>query len=236
VRPLLCGLLLAAGASLAFGQLDSNSITVTASSSTTIQADEAVFLVSVTSSLDTKLDQVVAAIAQTGITGSDLVSVNIIVFPSFAAPSVMGLQWTFLLGAPLSKIKDTSAALSALAQTISENGSGLTLKFQFQGTRVSAQAQAARQCPVSDLLADATTQAKKLADAAQFSAGPILAISEAQVLPAAQTVSAISVPLAVGTGSGTLSGFLVSSVPVGTTSNVAAGCSLTVKFALYHYH
>ena len=52
--------------SLVFGQLDSNSITVTASRSVTFQPDQIVFSVDVSSPLDTSLDDVIAALASSG--------------------------------------------------------------------------------------------------------------------------------------------------------------------------
>ena len=55
-------------ASLAFGQLDSNSVTVTASRGVSVQADQAVFGVFVDSGLNTSLDDVLAALQGSGIT------------------------------------------------------------------------------------------------------------------------------------------------------------------------
>src|SRR5207248_1542588 len=104
--------------------------------------------------LDTGLDQVVAALQGTGITPANLVSVNTVVFPSFAAPSVMGLQWSFVLAVPLSMSKSTAASLAVLQQKIIQDG--LSLTFQLQGTSASAQSEQAQRCPISDLLADAT--------------------------------------------------------------------------------
>ena len=229
----LYALVLLASASLAFGQPESNTITVTASRPMSLTPDEGVFVVVVTSSLTTGLDSILAAVGKTGITGADLASVNTVTFPSFTTPSVMGLQWSFVLGVPISMVKSTAASLSALQQTIVESGLGLA--FQLQGSRVSNQAAEAQQCPVTDLLADAGEQAKKLADAALLSVGPVLAISVAQ--PAART-SAVPVIVAAGvtsTGTGTGTGTVLLPVPL-TVPNPVAACSLTVKFTLYRYH
>lgn len=88
--------------SLAYGQLESNSITVTASRSAAVQPDQAVFGVSVSSSISTSLDDVLAALAGVGITITDFSGVNSIVYlldPStgrsiFPQPA---LVWTFTL-------------------------------------------------------------------------------------------------------------------------------------------
>jgi len=72
----------------------------------TIEPDQAVFAVVVTSSLTTGLDQVVAPLQGTGITSANLVSVNTVLFPSFAAPSVMGLQWSFVLAIALIDVEE----------------------------------------------------------------------------------------------------------------------------------
>jgi uncharacterized protein YggE len=235
MRSFLCALILLAAASLAFGQMDSSSITVTASRSMTLEPDQAVFAVVVTSSLTTGLDQVVAALQGTGITAANLVSVNTVVFPSFAAPSVMGLQWSFVLAVPLSMSKSTAASLAALEQKIVQDG--LSLTFQLQGTSVSAQSEQAQQCPISDLLADATAQSKKLADAAQLSVGPVLAISVGQPVAVAPIELVTVAPGITSTGSASGSGVGSISLPVPLpVRNSVSICSLTVKFTLYRYH
>ena len=63
-------------ASLAFAQLDSNSITVTASRATVLQPDQVIFVVNVTSGLDTSLDNVIAALSGTGITVANFTGIN----------------------------------------------------------------------------------------------------------------------------------------------------------------
>ena len=61
---------------LAFGQLDSNSITVTASRNASLQPDQAVFAVSVQSGISASLDDVLAALQGSGITAANLSSVS----------------------------------------------------------------------------------------------------------------------------------------------------------------
>ena len=168
-------------ASLAFGQLDSDAITVTASRPMTAQPDEAVFAVSVTSGLNTGLDQIVGALQGSGITAANLASVNTVTSNNplqgigFLQTS---LQWTFVFPVPFSKMKDTTASLAMLQQTIGQSNMSLALTFNVQGTEVSAQLRQSLQCSISDLLADATAQAQKLASATGFTAGPVLAMTQ----------------------------------------------------------
>src|SRR5260370_31326366 len=62
--------------SLAFAQLDSNSITVSASRSGTLQPDQALFVVSVQSDLNTSLNDVLAALQGSGITSANFSGVS----------------------------------------------------------------------------------------------------------------------------------------------------------------
>src|SRR5579863_4641627 len=70
---LVCFMMLSG--SLAFGQLDSNSITVSASRSTSLQPDLAVFAVTVQSGLSTSLADVIAALQGSGITQANFAGV-----------------------------------------------------------------------------------------------------------------------------------------------------------------
>src|SRR5947207_11295095 len=94
-----------ASASLLFGQLDSNSITVTASRSVYLQPDQIVFSVSVSSPTDATLDDILAALQGSGITAANLSG-------SFGSLSVFAggqTEWIFALPAPLANIKSTVA-------------------------------------------------------------------------------------------------------------------------------
>ena len=214
-------------APLAFGQLDSNSVTVTASRSTTQQPDQVVFAVVVQSGLGTSLDDVVAALRSLGITaanlsgvgsGGQLIGVISPTPPQMIAPMI---QWVFALPVPIAKMKDTASAIAGLQKSIAQQNNGLTLSFNVQGTQVSPQLQQSQVCPIPDLLADATAQAQKLAAAAGLSLGVVLAMS-----------SATSVP------SGAISGSpLFGSIGFVSASSVSfpSICSMTVKFALLRY-
>jgi hypothetical protein len=85
------------------------------------------------------------------------------------------LGWGFQLTVPLSKVKDTTSALTALAQSIPQNNSGLSLTFQLFDTQASSQQTA--NCNLADLVANARTQAQQLTSAAGLVPGMIQSIS-----------------------------------------------------------
>jgi len=208
-----------------FGQQDSNSLTITASTSMAIEPDQALFQLTVTSSLTTGLDQIVAALQSVGITAANLSSVYSTEVLNLNAPSPTGLQWTFVLPVPLSKTNSTTVSLAALQQTISQNNSGLILTFNLAGTQVSQQLQQSQQCPISNLLADATAQAQALASATGLAVGPVVALAQGNTATAQPSnVQAFIVPNGISLG--VLSSSLTS----------APACSLTVKFTLLRYH
>jgi hypothetical protein len=180
-------LVCAISASLGYGQIDSNAVTVTASRNASLQPDTVLFGVTVTSGFNTGLDDVIAALAGSGITAANFSSLSSPqVIPGFSpgtgiitlppSPQPM-LQWNFTLPVPLSKLKDTSTTLTNVQQSIAKKNAGLAMSFSIQGTQVSQQLQQSQPCIVSDLLADARTQAQKLADAAGLTLGQILALS-----------------------------------------------------------
>jgi uncharacterized protein YggE len=165
-------------AAAAFAQVDSNSITVTASRNATLQPDQAMFSVSVQSDTSTSLDDVLSALQGSGVTAANLsgVSTNTS-FTFVGTPTGTVIVWTFSLQSPLTKTKDTIAMLTTLQQNISQKNQSLKLSFSIQGTQVSTQQQQSQTCSISDLLADARSQAQKLADAGGLSLNAILAIS-----------------------------------------------------------
>jgi uncharacterized protein YggE len=209
----------------AFAQLDSNSVIVSATRSMTQQPDQVLFGVTVQSGLNTSLDDVVAALQGSGITAANFSAVS--TAPAYVLIGTGGpqppmvtpmLQWTFALAVQLAKIKDTIATLSGLQQRIGQQNNGLTLSFNVQGTQVSAQLQQSQVCPTSDLLADATAQAQKLAGAAGLSLGAVLAMSNGTSVPS-NVGSAVSI-----------AGALIFAPPV-----LPSVCSMAVKFALLRY-
>lgn len=227
-----------------WGQTDANPLTVTASRSLAPQPDQVLFWVSVSSPLNTSLDDVVAALASLGITATDLGGVQISEMNSADGKScVPDLQWTFTLGVPFAKLKDATSNLAALQQKIGQTIPGSTLTFSVIGTGISPQLQAAQQCSVTDLMADARVEAQKLASAAGGSIGPILALTDGSLgfasgivaarrsLPSQIALVSTVVPAPAGCSTTT-------TTTVGSTlftSNAISNpvsCVLVVKFAL----
>jgi hypothetical protein len=220
----------AMSASLLFGQLESNSVTVTASRSANVQPDQVLLAVYVNSGINASLDDVLAVLKTSGITITNfsgvstnstfgLIPVGGVPLPQPTPPT---LQWAFGLPVPFSKMKDTLAALTSLQQSIIHANSGFTLSFTVQGAQVSPGLQQQSQtCSISDLIAEASAQAHKLASAAGLSLGSILAMSSV----ASNPVENNFVP-AANFGNGTFVSAILTTPP---------GCVLTVKFALTRF-
>lgn len=206
-RSLIFAFLLSA--SLAFGQLDSNSITVTVSRSATLQPDQIAFNINVKSGLNTNLDEIVSALSAADVTAANFSGLYSFPDISFVVGPGLALQptvtWTFTLPTPLSKIKDTAAMLTNLQKTIASNNSGLSLSFSVAGLQVSPQLQQSQTCSIPGLLSDARAKAQTYADAAGLSLGAPLAFS-------------------------TVAGNATAAIP-GLTTSAAPPCTLTVKFA-----
>lgn len=164
--------------SLAFGQLDSNSITVSASRNMNLQPDQAIFAVSVQSGISASLDDVVAALQGSGITTGNLSSVSSLQ-QYLNVGAMPGLVWTFSLPVPLTKTKDTVASLTTLQQAVAKLNNGMTLSFSIAGTQVSQQLAQSQTCSIPGLVADATAQAQTLAAAGGLTLGSIIAMSSA---------------------------------------------------------
>jgi len=210
---------------LAFGQLDSNSISVSVSQNASLQPDQAIFAVSVQSSPTTGLDDVLAALQGSGITAASFSGLS--TQGTFGATTSPGgqlpppmLVWTFSLPVPLANTKATVASLTTLEQTIANLNSGLTLSFSIVGTEVSQQLAQSQTCSLSGLIATATTQAQALAAAGSLTLGSILAMSSS-------TSNVISSPTSIFV-SGTFT-----SASIGTT--IPAPCAITVKFNVTRY-
>ena len=210
--------------SLAFGQLDSNSITVSASRNVSLQPDQAIFAVSVQAGISTSLDEIVAALQGSGITAANFsgFSAQPQLCPALGCgPSTLTtLQWTFTLLVPLTKTKDTVASLTALQQSIAKLNNGMTLSFSIAGTQVSQQLVQSQTCSIPALVADATAQAQTLAAAGGMTLGAIVAMSSV-------TSNFVANPPALFV-SGSFASF-------GGTGPVAPPCAITVKFNTTRY-
>ena len=152
--------------------MGSNTLTISATRSTYLQPDQVVFSLSVSSPVSTSLDQVVAALSGLGITSANLSGVG-----SNSTPPTQ--QWNFTLAVPISSLTATIGSITKLEQTFAQNNNGLTLTFSVNGTQVSQHLQESQSCSDSNLIADATAQAQKLAGAAEMTLGPILDLSNA---------------------------------------------------------
>ncbi len=206
--------------SVAFAQLDSNSITVSASNNATLQPDQVVFSVSVQSSINTGLDDVVAALQGSGITAANFSGVNtqgqaIATLGTLPPNLTPTLTWSFTLPAPLANIKATVASLTTVQQNIAKLNNGLTMSFSIVGTQVSQQLVQSQTCSLSGLITAATTQAQNLAAASGLTLGAILAMSSS-------TANSVFTPTNIVSGPG-----YVSTIP---GSAVPPPCTITVKF------
>jgi Protein of unknown function (DUF541) len=196
-----------------FGQLSTNSVTVTASNTVTLQPDQIVYSIEVGSPLNATLDQVVAAVASLGITAANLSSISglmPVIVPGQSPPPV---SWFFSLAAPIGSNQTTVAQLATLQQTIAKQKNGLAMSFSVKGTQISQQLQQSQPCVLSDLLAQARTQAQSLASAAGFNLDVIQGMST-------------TISTAVSGQGQSLSSFLLGAG--------SAPCSVTVKFGLNH--
>jgi len=205
---------------LAFGQLDSNSITVSVSSSANLQPDQAVFSVTVVSSITSGLDDVLAALQGSGITAANFTGVSTQVqsiailsasLPPTLAPTI---GWTFSLPVSLTNTKATIATLTTVQQNIAKLNNGMTLSFNIVGTQVSQQLAQSQTCSLAGLIASATTQAQSLANASSLTLGSILALSSATSSVGSATQGIVEVGAFVST--------LSSAIP--------PPCAVTVKF------
>src|SRR5271155_3456862 len=108
---------------VALAQLDSNSVTVTASRSTNSPADQVIFGLFIDSDLTKSLSDIVSALSAVGITQANFSSLT------QSSNQKQPLEWGFGLVAPLAKLKDTATALANLQTSIAQNNPGLTLSF-----------------------------------------------------------------------------------------------------------
>jgi hypothetical protein len=198
-----------------FGQLDSHTITITASRPLSAQADHAQFDVVVTAPPTAGLSDVVATVASLGLSASNLSNVSNSTVQAAAAPQQV-FVWTFGLSVPFASMTQTLTGLSNLQQSIVKQNPGVTLTFDVNGTQAS---QTSQPCPFPLLVADARGMAQRLASAAGMTVGNLLALSDAS----GQGSYAATI---IG-GFVQLSGLL--SVVQGVPPQV---CTLTVKFQL----
>ena len=167
---------------LAWGQTTPNSITVTATRNATLQPDQVVFGVTVSSGLTSTRDEAVAALQGSGITAANFSNVRTVqLYDPRGQGTAKSLEWTFNLPVALSGMKSTIGLLSAVQKSMAQKNDEFSMSFGVQGMQVSSQLQQSQTCSLADLIADARAQASKLASAAGKGAGAVLAMSSATV-------------------------------------------------------
>jgi len=203
----------------AFGQLQTNTITITANRQVSLQPDQIVFGVQVVAPESAGIDDVVAQVAGVGISAANLTGVS-----SYFNG---GLAWNFTLAVPISQVSATIASLAQLSQQSKQ-----AVTFYVQGTQVSQALEQSQPCSQASLVSDARAQAQSLAAAAGFSVGPVLAVSDGSG-SAGQSPAAVVRYAFVGIVS-TVSAFLELSSYVAPTPPIT--CTAVVKFQLLRYH
>jgi len=196
----------------AFGQLQTDTITITATRQVSLLPDQIVFNVQVVAPESAGLDDVVAQVAGVGISAANLTGVS-----SYGND---GFAWNFTLAVPISQASATTASLVQLAQQSKQ-----AVTFYVQGTQVSQALQQSQPCSQTSLISDAQSHAQSLAAAAGFTVGPVLAVSDGSLAPA--------VPQAVA---GQLFAVLLGTPSFFVAPPQPITCTAVVKFQLLRYH
>ena len=208
MRKLLPVLLLAVTPAL--GQLQTDTITITATRHVSLQPDQLVFQVQVLAPETAGIDDVLVQLAGTGITPANLTGVSSFVKGQF--------EWEFRLTVPISQAGATVALLLQREVT-----------FYVQGTQVSQALQQSQGCSQASLVSDARAQAQSLAVAAGFTAGPVLAVADGSSPQSPVAAARLGLIPNVLTGAFISVASFVASTPPLT-------CTAVVKFQLLRYH
>jgi len=183
--------------SFAAAQNTSNFLTVSVSRALTVQPDQEVFGVFVSSGDDQTLSDVLAVLQPAGITAANFSNVygdtygDLTGAGTGASPAGSSLQWSFTLTAPLTNTKATVAMLTNLQNSVAKTHPKLQVSFDLQGTQVSAQAAQSQTCPLAALISDANAKAQTMAAAAnRFVSGIVALATDANP---GQTICSISV-------------------------------------------
>ncbi|HUA86019.1 MAG TPA: hypothetical protein VMB85_19315 [Bryobacteraceae bacterium] len=185
-------------------------MTVTATTSTTLQPDQAVFEVIVNSDVNSTLSTILNAVQPVGLTIANFSGVASVSTSTTAPVGPTALQWVFALPVPIASTASTVAALASLASSVPQANGNLSITFSIIGTQVSPQLQQSQTCDIPGLINQARTQAQTLASAANRSVGGVLSIS--------------------GTTTGPSSTYTVNTFI--TLTSGSQNCSLTVTFSL----
>jgi hypothetical protein len=174
--------LILAMAGAAFAQVDG--IATTATRSVTLSPDEVTFNVTVIAEISTTLEQAVAAVQDAGVTSKNLL--GIASSEEYYGPSPLSrtsrLTYGFTVTQPYSKMKETTEKLEAARRRLAaESGGDVVFTLYVNATEKAVQD--ARQRLVTELLAEAKSNAQFLANAAGLTLGGLLNVSE-NVYPA----------------------------------------------------
>jgi hypothetical protein len=217
-------------APVAFAQLDSYTITVTASRVTYVQPDQISIAVSIDTDLGATFDQVLKLAQMAGVVATDFsavyaISNNPSSSGSYSNGPPTGFEWVFFPNVPFASLKDTLNLLTKARTAIAQQNPGTTLSFDIQGVQTSPQALAAQTCKAQDLMTDARAQAIAVSGAAGFGVGSVVALSDASSLPGIAYVgSAPASPTLSRPGFMTLGSVIQDVLP--------PRCAIVVKFRL----
>jgi hypothetical protein len=171
--------------SLAFAQLETNTVTVNALRNVSGVPDQVVLGIVLRTDASATLREVVARLEVTGVTPADLVYLSV---PQNSAGDSPSLNWSFGLVVPFSRMKDTTATLAQLKGKLGLFHDEPMLVFSPIRDRWSDDAQI-QACPLTTLVSDARRQAEGMASAAGMRLGGIVSLSDQTGLPVTQFIS-----------------------------------------------
>jgi hypothetical protein len=214
----------------ALAQRDSNVLTVTATRNLNLQPDQATLMVNVTTSVNTSLDDVLAALQPTKITVASFAFVGTAFSGSASGNSLAagvlneGWMWTFTPTVPLPGLPAALASLAKAQPVLSQSSNPMDLEYYVQGASLSSQLLASNPCPYTAVFSDAQTQAQKVAAAAGITLGPVVALSDGS--GTVGQLSGVYIGFAIAAGQLTAGNF-VESLPPTTPF-----CTLVVQYSL----
>ena len=128
---------------------------VVSPSAVTLQPDQVVFGVTVSSGLTSTRDEAVAALQGSGITAANFSNVRTVqLYDPRGQGTAKSLEWTFNLPVALSGMKSTIGLLSAVQKSMAQKNDEFSMSFGVQGMQVSSQLQQSQTCSLADLIAD----------------------------------------------------------------------------------
>jgi hypothetical protein len=217
-------ILLLSAAATAFGQLDDDTLTVTATRTTSLAPDQAAISIYLSGPAGGSLEDAVAALAGSGVAASDLASVS-----TSSDGRDQFLQWVFNRTVSFSQLNSALAALDTIQSAAVAKKSAFSVSWFVQGTVSPAAQQATALCPLPAMVSDARTQAQHVADAAGVRVGPVVSLSQAQ--PPALIPTA-----AFRSGDFVVPGSVPNPFLVGVISSspprAGSSCGITVQFKL----